>query len=100
MAQADKDSKAKSGAKAGKAKDSKPAKGAKDAKDGAKDAKDGGKDGERRLSPTAKRAQARREERLEMIRQQVEEGTLTIRQMTPEERKANPPQPRKSKKKR
>jgi hypothetical protein len=52
----------------------------------------------RSQSPTAKRQAKRREERLELIRQQVEEGTLTIRQMTPEERKKNPPQPRKKRK--
>jgi hypothetical protein len=57
-----------------------------------KDAKD------RPLSPTARGQQKRREEKLALIKQQVEEGTLTIRQMTPEERKANPPKPRKKKK--
>jgi len=35
-----------------------------------------------------------RERKLAEIRRQLEQGTLTIRQMTPEERKANPPQPR------
>ena len=68
-----------------------------------KDAKQGKEKGkgskpERPLSPTARGEQKRREEKLALIKQQVEEGTLTIRQMTPEERKANPPRPRKKKK--
>lgn len=51
-------------------------------------------------SPTARRQQKQREERLALIKEQVEEGTLTIRQMTPKERAENPPRPRKGKKKR
>ena len=42
-------------------------------------------------SPTAKRQQKRREEKLRLVREQVEEGSLTIRKMTPEERKKFPP---------
>ena len=45
----------------------------------------------RGTGPTATRQQKRREERLKLIEEQVADGTLTIRQMTPEERKANPP---------
>ena len=41
--------------------------------------------------PTAARQQKKREERMKLIEEQVADGTLTIRQMTPEERKANPP---------
>ncbi|MGI9020215.1 MAG: hypothetical protein ACR2G3_05850 [Solirubrobacterales bacterium] len=41
--------------------------------------------------PTASRQQKRREERLKLIDEQVADGSLTIRQMTPAERKANPP---------
>ena len=42
----------------------------------------------------------KRREKLAVIREQVKEGTLTIRKMTPEERAAHPPQPRDAKKKR
>jgi hypothetical protein len=45
----------------------------------------------RGTGPTATRQQKKREERLKLIEEQVADGTLTIRQMTPEERKANPP---------
>lgn len=45
----------------------------------------------RGTGPTATRQQKRREERLKLIEEQVADGTLTIRQMTPAERKANPP---------
>jgi hypothetical protein len=51
-------------------------------------------------SPTARRQQKQREERLALIKEQVADGTLTIRQMTPKERRENPPRPPKSKKKR
>jgi hypothetical protein len=40
------------------------------------------------------RQEERRAEKLADIREQVEQGTLRIRQMTAEERKQNPPQPR------
>ena len=42
----------------------------------------------------------RREEKLRQVEQQVEEGSLVIRKMTPAERKANPPRPPREKKKR
>lgn len=35
----------------------------------------------------------KRREKLAAIQEQVEQGTLTIRKMTPEERAANPPRP-------
>jgi hypothetical protein len=35
----------------------------------------------------------KRREKLAAIKEQVEQGTLTIRKMTPEERAANPPRP-------
>jgi hypothetical protein len=38
----------------------------------------------------ADRAEERRQAKLELIRQQVSEGSLTIRKMTPEERKRYP----------
>jgi anti-sigma28 factor (negative regulator of flagellin synthesis) len=36
------------------------------------------------------RAEEKREEKLALIREQIADGTLTIRQMTPEERKKYP----------
>jgi len=40
------------------------------------------------------RAEARRREKLEEIQSQVEDGSLTIRKMTPKERADHPPRPR------
>ena len=42
-------------------------------------------------SPTARRQQKRREEKLKLVREQVADGSLTIRKMTPEEREKYPP---------
>jgi hypothetical protein len=42
-------------------------------------------------SPIQLRQQEKREEKLRNIREQVVEGKLVIRQMTPEERKRFPP---------
>lgn len=42
-------------------------------------------------SPTARRQRKRREEKLALIREQVADGTLKIRKMTPEEREKYPP---------
>jgi hypothetical protein len=53
---------------------------------------------ERKQSETAKRQEKRRQEKLDAVKQQVEEGSLTIRKMTPEERKKYPPQDRPKKK--
>lgn len=39
-------------------------------------------------------ANERREEKLASIREQVDNGSLVIRQMTAEERKRNPPRPK------
>ena len=44
------------------------------------------------------RAEEKREEKLALIREQIADGTLTIRQMTPEERKKDPPRQREPKK--
>jgi anti-sigma28 factor (negative regulator of flagellin synthesis) len=44
------------------------------------------------------RAEEKREEKLALIREQIADGTLTIRQMTPEERKKDPPRKREPKK--
>lgn len=40
----------------------------------------------------------RREEKLKQVQQQIDEGSLVIRKMTPAERKANPPRPPKERK--
>ena len=42
------------------------------------------------MSTPRERADKQREAKLEAVQQQVEEGSLTIRQMTPEERKKYP----------
>ncbi len=46
------------------------------------------------------RAEAKREEKLALIKEQIADGTLTIRQMTPEERKKDPPRQREPKRRR
>jgi hypothetical protein len=43
------------------------------------------------------KADEKRREKLAAIKEQVEEGTLTIRKMTAKERKAHPPRPRREK---
>lgn len=35
----------------------------------------------------------RRQEKLKLVQQQIDDGSLVIRKMTPAERKANPPRP-------
>jgi hypothetical protein len=42
------------------------------------------------------RAEERRAEKLADIREQIAAGKLTVRQMTPDERALQPPQPRKA----
>ncbi len=46
------------------------------------------------MKSTQDRQRDERERKLADIRRQLDQGTLTIRQMTPEEREANPPRPR------
>lgn len=46
------------------------------------------------MKSTQDRQREDRERKLAEIRRQLDAGTLTIRQMTPEERRANPPRPR------
>jgi hypothetical protein len=46
------------------------------------------------------RDEKKRQEKQEAIKQQVADGSLVIRKMTPAERKANPPRPRKEGRKR
>jgi len=43
---------------------------------------------------TQQRAEERRQAKLAVIQEQIDEGSLKIRKMTAEERAANPPQPR------
>lgn len=52
------------------------------------------------MSTQWERQQKAREEKLQNIKDQVEDGSLVIRKMTPEERKANPARPPREKKKR
>ena len=58
------------------------------------------KDGDERKVPKTQkdRADEKRREKLAVIREQVKEGSLKIRKMTPAERKAHPPRPRGAKK--
>jgi hypothetical protein len=60
--------------------------------------KEPGKEPSREPSETAKRQQKRRKEKLKAVQQQIDEGSLKIRKMTPEERKKYPPQDRPKKK--
>jgi hypothetical protein len=52
------------------------------------------------MSTQQERAEQKRREKLELIRDQVEDGSLKIRKMTPAERKEQPPRPRDEKRKR
>jgi anti-sigma28 factor (negative regulator of flagellin synthesis) len=51
------------------------------------------------MSSAWERKERAREEKLKEIKEQVEEGNLVIRKMTPEEREANPPRPPSEKRK-
>jgi hypothetical protein len=52
------------------------------------------KKGKAPVSPTRKRQDDKRERDLEEFNRQVEDGSLTIRKMTPKERRENPPKER------
>ena len=52
------------------------------------------------MSTQADRNEARRQEKLALIKEQVKDGSLVIRKMTAKERKANPPRPRPEKRSR
>jgi hypothetical protein len=52
------------------------------------------------VSTTNERAEQKRREKLALIREQVDSGELTIRQMTPAEREKHPPRPAKPRRKR
>jgi hypothetical protein len=49
-------------------------------------------------SPVQRKAEARREEKLELIRQQVKDGSLVIRKVTKAERSEFPAKPPRAKK--
>jgi hypothetical protein len=46
------------------------------------------------MKSTRERAEEKRQEKLDLVRQQLESGSLKIRQMTEEERRRYPPRPR------
>jgi hypothetical protein len=45
------------------------------------------------MKTTRERAEERRQAKLEMVQEQVQDGSLVIRKMTDEERRQNPPRP-------
>ena len=49
------------------------------------------------MTTPQERAEQKRQEKLDQIKDQVHRGELVIRQMTPDERERNPPRPRKPK---
>ena len=51
------------------------------------------------MATPQERAEQKRREKLEQIRDQVDSGQLTIRKMTKAEREKNPPKPRPEKRK-
>jgi hypothetical protein len=52
------------------------------------------------VSPSKERAEQKRREKLARVREQLENGELTIRQMTPSEREKYPPRPVEQRRKR
>jgi hypothetical protein len=49
------------------------------------------------MKTARERAEEKRQEKLELVREQVENGDLVIREMTEEERRQYPPRPARSK---
>ena len=45
------------------------------------------------MKTARERAEEKRQEKLDLVREQVESGTLVIRQMTADERRQYPPRP-------
>ena len=45
------------------------------------------------MKTTRERAEEKRQAKLDLVREQLESGSLVIRQMTEEERRQNPPRP-------
>jgi len=50
-----------------------------------------------RAKTTRERAEEKRQEKLDLVREQVDNGSLVIREMTDEERRRYPPRPPKPK---
>jgi hypothetical protein len=48
------------------------------------------------MTSRQEKAEQRRQEALELMRDQIQNGSLVIRQMTDDERRQNPPRPRKT----
>jgi hypothetical protein len=46
------------------------------------------------MKTTRERAEERRQQKLADVQQQIDDGTLTVRKMTPQERAEHPPRPR------
>jgi hypothetical protein len=46
------------------------------------------------MKTPGQRAEERRQEKLALVQEQIEAGTLIVRKMTAEERAAHPPRPR------
>jgi hypothetical protein len=46
------------------------------------------------MSTARERQEQKRQEKLDLVQEQVDSGSLVIRKMTAAERKANPPRPR------
>ena len=51
------------------------------------------RDWRRRMKTTREKQEERRQAKLDLVREQVQEGSLVIRQMTEEERRRYPPRP-------
>jgi hypothetical protein len=49
------------------------------------------------MKTTQERQEEQRKQKLEEMQAQIDRGSLVVRQMTPEERKRNPPRPPKPK---
>lgn len=49
------------------------------------------------MKTARERAEEKRKEKLDLVREQVENGSLVIRKMTPEERRRHPPRSAKPK---
>ncbi len=45
------------------------------------------------MKTARERAEEKRQEKLDLIQEQIETGTLVVRQMSDEERQQNPPRP-------
>jgi hypothetical protein len=46
------------------------------------------------MTSSSQRAEEKRKDKLAVVQEQIDAGTLKVRKMTAKERKANPPRPR------